>query len=148
MTLADTMWCQAVLCWCMQSNLVYFQCISLFVAVHTSPDARSELFYVSSLCDTTFWQAAHAHDLMVLYFSADLIVLVCSMAFPGQHKSLSLAKIPQCCACRPAKIPHSCLYKPVSFLVNSPSSPDSGISSYMHPYLSLFPINTIYPVTL
>ncbi|KNZ61340.1 putative signal peptide protein [Puccinia sorghi] len=50
------------------------------------------------------------------------------------HKSLLLAKCPRCCSCRPAKIPHSFLHKPVSFLSFPPSS--------------LSPINTSLMVTL
>ncbi|KNZ52262.1 hypothetical protein VP01_362g4 [Puccinia sorghi] len=54
-----------------------------------------------------------AHDLMAVNFRSVLLGLVCSMAFPVQNKSLTLGKIPQCCASKPAKIPHSCLYKPL-----------------------------------
>ena len=76
---------------------------------------------------------------MAVHFSSVLVVLVCSMAFPGQHKSLILAKFPHCCAVRPAQIPHCCLYKPVTFLSFPPSSPDFGISLLHIPLLVFIP---------
>ena len=69
---------------------------SLIWAILVDFPSMTSLF--DRLCrHMTWWLCS-----LVLY----LVVLLCSMAFPGQHKSLILAKFPQCCAVRPAKIPH------------------------------------------
>ncbi|KNZ46843.1 hypothetical protein VP01_68g4 [Puccinia sorghi] len=79
-----------------QSNVhVHVHAVCLCLCTH---HLIQDLHYFSlfSSSETTFLKAVQAHDLMAVYFSSFLFVLVCSMAFPDQHRYLNLAKYPHC----------------------------------------------------